>query len=78
MRNHELKIEPKYFERVVGNEKKFEIRLNDRDFQAGDGLVIKEYLNGVYTGRELLCSITYVLMNVPGLKKGYCIFSLQW
>lgn len=35
---HNLKIEPKYLERVLTGEKTFEIRNNDRDFQKGDSL----------------------------------------
>lgn len=40
---HELKVHPKYFNRLVSGQKSFEIRKNDRDFQIGDILVLKEY-----------------------------------
>ena len=33
---HELKIEQKYLYRILKNEKQFEIRENDRDYQVGD------------------------------------------
>ena len=40
---HELKIWPQYFERVRDGSKTFEIRKNDRGFQFGDEVVLREY-----------------------------------
>lgn len=40
---HELKCNPEYFARIGSGQKTFEIRKNDRDFQVGDILVLKEY-----------------------------------
>ena len=40
---HELKCHPIYFERIVSGQKKFEVRKNDRNFQVGDILILKEY-----------------------------------
>lgn len=50
---HELKILPQYFEAVQSGLKTFEIRKNDRDYKVGDTLVLKEYNNEAYTGREI-------------------------
>lgn len=40
---HELKIWPQYYCRVADGSKTFEIRKNDRGFQPGDKVVLKEY-----------------------------------
>lgn len=38
---HIVKIEPKYAERIITGEKTFEVRLNDRDYQKGDTLIMQ-------------------------------------
>jgi hypothetical protein len=40
---HELKCHPKNFLRLCNGSKTFEIRKNDRNFQTGDRLIIREY-----------------------------------
>jgi hypothetical protein len=40
---HELKTHPQYFARLADGSKTFEIRKNDRGYQAGDVLVLREY-----------------------------------
>ncbi len=41
--HHELKILPPYFEAVIDGRKTFEIRKDDRGFQAGDTVTLLEY-----------------------------------
>lgn len=74
---HELKILPKYYDAVISGIKTFELRRDDRDFQVGDWIVLREWSDGEYTGRETAYGITYVLRNVPdyGLQEGYCIIN---
>lgn len=75
---HELKILPEYYDSIVSNVKHFELRKDDRDFQVGDFVILKEYSNGTYTGRETGFQIRYILRNCTeyGLMDGYCI--LDW
>lgn len=72
---HELKILPEYYDAVISNIKNFELRKDDRDFQVGDFVYLKEYADGEYTGRETCFHIRYILRNCPeyGLMDGFCI-----
>jgi hypothetical protein len=56
---HEIKIWPVHFERVLDGTKTFEIRNNDRAYQMGDTVVLKEWIESdrlgmppAYSGRE--------------------------
>ena len=40
---HELKTVNPWFQMVIDDEKTFDIRVNDRDFQPGDELLLREY-----------------------------------
>lgn len=76
---HDLKICPKYFDDVKRNKKRFEIRKDDRNYQVGDLITLREWDNGQYTGREIKnIPIRYILRDVPeyGLKEGYCILGI--
>ncbi|WP_411239039.1 ASCH/PUA domain-containing protein [Bacillus altitudinis] len=57
---HDLKIMPQYFWAVKTGIKGFEIRRNDREFQVGDILRLREYKDGHYTGRLVLGRITFI------------------
>lgn len=85
---HELKTDPIVFEAIKKEEKTFEIRKNDRNFQVGDELWLretvntgKEMANGApleYTGRILVVNVTYILKGpIYGLADGWCIMSVQ-
>ncbi len=72
----EKKILPKYFDAVIHDKKKFEIREDEDDLQIGDAVILKEWDGEKYTGREVGRNIVYVLRDVPeyGLMPGYVIF----
>ncbi len=40
---HELKIWPQYYDRVEDGSKTFEVRKNDRSFQVGDTVLLREW-----------------------------------
>ena len=70
-KTHELKIYPKYFEAILDGKKTFEIRKDDRDFQVGDSIVLKEWDNIKYSGREIQAIIKYMLDDAfIGLAEG--------
>lgn len=66
MKIHELKSWPKFFAKVITGEKTFEIRLNDRNFETGDFLFLREFdpENSTYSGRFQYARVTYVLGSV--------------
>lgn len=76
---HSLKILPVYFNAILEEGKTFELRKNDRDFQVGDLVLLKEWNGEDYTGRYFIVEITYILAGKPlyGLASEYCIFSFR-
>jgi len=56
------KIWPEYFEAVVSEKKKYELRLNDFDINEGDTLILEEWNPETkeYTGRRVEKKVTYV------------------
>jgi len=80
--DHELKTWPQYFQAVKEGRKTFEWRKNNRGFQSGDTVNLREYDPkkreyakelGTYSGDELQFRIGYVL-QLPDSE--YCVFSL--
>lgn len=68
---HHLKIEPEYFKEVFFGNKNFEIRLNDRDYQVGDLVV----LNEIGTKMEVTAEITFITDFKQ--KIGYVVFGIK-
>lgn len=86
-KTHEVKSWPEYFGPVFTGEKPFDIRKNDRDYQVGDRLYMREWDSTakIYTGRELIKRITYVMtgagsvgtiLPLKGLSLGYAVIGL--
>lgn len=75
--HHCLKTETEYYQAIERGEKKFELRVNDRNFQKYDIVNLEEVVNGVKTGRVIPnLEIQYVLQGGKyGLPDGYCIFN---
>lgn len=80
---HELKTLPKYFKKLVDHSKSFEVRKDDRNFQVGDWLKLREYdiENKKYTGDYLMAKILYILGRNEDEKifvpNGYVILGLE-
>lgn len=90
---HELKTWPFYFGAIWAGTKAFEMRYNDRDFQSGDIVWLREWVpaddwhisrHGHYTGRSIKMLVTYVLFEHPAFEEmpefvpdGWCIMSLR-
>ena len=76
-KHHELKIHRDYFIEVESGRKTFEIRRDDRDFQKGDTVTLKEVsgLTNGYTGKELKFKITYITCFAQ--QDGFVVFGIK-
>jgi hypothetical protein len=77
--NHELTTLAHYYEKVISQQKTFEIRFNDRDFKVGDTLLLREHTSKCYTGRKIRMRVTYLLdsSDFPGVSPGYVCMSIE-
>ena len=84
---HELKVWPAYYERLVDGTKTFEVRKDDRGYQVGDVLVLREWNPratgghmadmGRFTGREMRCTVGFIFKQGFGCDLGeYVVMSL--
>lgn len=85
---HFLKTDPDVFQAAMDGIKPWEMRLDDRGYQAGDVLCLKEtrstgeQMNAgaplEYTGRDLTLKVVYVMRGpVYGLREGWCIMTTK-
>lgn len=76
---HYLKTWCDYYFDVADGRKRFEVRLNDRDYKVGDILVLQCYLPNIkqYLGKSKKYKITYILKDYPAIKEGYVVMSLK-
>ena len=82
MKTHELKTWPAPFEAMWQEQKRFEVRRDDRGFEVRDSLWLREWdpATGEYTGRELRDVIVkFILRGADavgfGVQPGYCVMS---
>lgn len=73
---HNIKLESEYFDKVKYGRKTFEIRLNDRDYQEGDFVVLHEFNKDrhKHAGETIQRRIGFVTDYEQ--KAGYVVFSL--
>jgi hypothetical protein len=75
---HFIKCKTGYFKLVLAGKKKFEIRINDRDYHIGDVIILKESVDSIETGVQSgPLQIQYILYDYDcaGLKDGHCIIN---
>jgi hypothetical protein len=62
---HYLKTWPEFYEPLVADKKRCELRRNDRDYKVGDQLNLQEWdpKTGSGTGRFVIRRITHVLRH---------------
>lgn len=84
MKYHELKIDEKWFDAIVKNEKTCEVRKNDRNFEVGDiihfTLANEASEENKKKSESLLLKITHVLTSndfSEGIMSGYCVISFK-
>jgi hypothetical protein len=83
---HELKCWPVSFAAMRDGSKRFEYRKDDRCYQVGDALWVREWQpalggDGIaapgYTGRSDHYRVTYKLAGRFGVPDGYCVLSIE-
>lgn len=77
-KEHVLKCWTQYFEAIVFDQKTYEVRYNDRGYERGDILVLREYNNVAkeYTRRQTRVKVTDVFNDI-GLQPGWVIMSFE-
>jgi hypothetical protein len=78
MKTHELKCWPEFFSLIVNGIKTFDLRRDDRGYEVGDLLVLREYdqVSQRYN-RDHTVRVDYILRDFAGLMPGYCILSIK-
>ena len=77
---HELKIWPGCFAAVKAGSKPFDVRENDRNFQVGDMLTLREFepASEQYTGKSITRWVSYVLQGgVFGIQPDWCVLGFS-
>ena len=79
MATHELKTTQPHFDAVADGAKRVEIRWNDRGFEVGDVLILREYdaTKSALTGRYIEVRVTHILRGFEGLVKGWVALSFE-
>ncbi|MFL7901502.1 ASCH/PUA domain-containing protein [Azospirillum argentinense] len=77
-RTHELKADPIPFGDVASGRKRCEVRQDDRGYQVGDWLRLREHdrTAGAYSGREIIAEVTHIQRGY-GLPDGLVVLSID-
>ena len=77
---HDLKVWPEPFCALINDIKPFEVRKNDRDFQVGDVLILKEWdpASESYTGQSCTRRVEYLLKGGQfGIEAGFVVMGIS-
>jgi hypothetical protein len=78
---HTLKTVNPHFQHVWDGVKTFEFRKNDRNYEVGDSLKLKEYFpeNDSFSDRVIYADITHILSHddFADVPEGYVILSIE-
>ncbi len=77
MKVHELKIHPEHFREITLGLKTYEVRLNDRNFEVGDYILLREYYHEEYQNNEIMVRIKHILADFEGLAENYVVLGLN-
>lgn len=73
---HTLKCWPNYFAAIRRKEKNFDVRRDDRGFQKGDTVILREWngVRGSFTGNDEHRKIKYILTGGQfGIEPGFVV-----
>jgi ParB family chromosome partitioning protein len=80
-KTHRIKIWPEFYNAICRGAKKFELRINDRDYKEGQYLELQEFepAQDMYTGRKLTVRILDMITSYQcaGLQDGYVCMSIS-
>lgn len=76
---HILKTLPEFYLKVCSGEKTFEVRYNDRNYQVGDELFLREWDGFGYTGESSSWLVTYILTHEAhaGVAPGHVVMGIK-
>ncbi len=81
--DHELKVLTPYFGPLADGSKKFEVRRDDRGFQRGDVLWLREFIPDArsprqqWTGNAVFAQIDWILTGGQmGIEAGFVVMSI--
>lgn len=82
---HYLKCWPEHYQDITHGHKTHEIRVNDRDYQVGDLLVLREYKPqpaGIFTGKYLVVKVTHMttseqMQSLFGIDSNLVVMSFE-
>ena len=77
-REHDLKTVGDFFEPIWRGDKTFELRKDDRGFNVGHVLVLREWSSQTgYSGRYIKAAVTYLLAGQPWMAPQYVAMGIQ-